>query len=500
MKSSYVKNIWGRYLLLILFLNFIIRLIVFNNTTLFNFSDYGAYLNAVDRIGNGQQVKLRGGNFLFAISYIGYFAKYILGNLNYFFWFNCLLGTITTFIVSFLIIKITGKPAAGLITAILLTFYTEFMVFSSVFYTPVIMLFLLSLIILLLYYYFHTGSKIKEMFYLFTLLGVYLLTFLFKPELAYLPLFIILSCIFFIRRKIVVRKNLILSIVLLSGILLVKLSGIYYKEYNNNEVMANDFVFFGHTDYGGDGGEGSFVYQANEERYKKAWDEYVIKNNLNNPTRADRNEFQMNEIKKFITRQPLEWAGLQLTKFFRTFGVVPETSSFKILYTGLMKNKLWFTSIVVAAPVAIILLLFIVFFDFQSLKNLFYVSTVNGTQSGNHSDESGYRPPLTSFRDSGKSGFIYIYLILFIYYITATIFYGHYQERYRLPVMVVFIVPVLGFFIASFNKKHFFDMTSLIIKTVIIALFLTIWIFQAKKAISNEERLKNAIESVADKN
>ncbi|HCI55271.1 MAG TPA: hypothetical protein PK910_08305, partial [Bacteroidales bacterium] len=126
MKSSYVKNIWGRYLLLILFLNFIIRLIVFNNTTLFNFSDYGAYLNAVDRIGNGQQVKLRGGNFLFAISYIGYFAKYILGNLNYFFWFNCLLGTITTFIVSFLIIKITGKPAAGLITAILLTFYTEF--------------------------------------------------------------------------------------------------------------------------------------------------------------------------------------------------------------------------------------------------------------------------------------------------------------------------------------------------------------------------------------
>ncbi len=499
MKGSYVKNIWGRYLLLILSINFVIRLIIFNNTTLFSFSDYGAYFNAVDKIGNGQQVKLRGGNFLFAISYIGYFAKYILGNLNYFFWFNCLLGTLTTYNVSFFIIKISGKPTAGLITAILLTFYTEFMVFSSVFYTPVIMLFLLSLIILLLYYYFNTGSTIKEIFYLITLLGVYLLTFLFKPELKYLPVFVIFSCIFLIRRKLILKKNLILSTVLLSGILLVKLSGIYDKEYNNNEVMANDFVFFGHTDYGGDGGEGSFVYKANEERYNKAWEEYVINNNLNNPTRADRNEFQMNEIKKFIMYQPLKWAELQLTKFFRTFGVIPETSSFKILYTGLMKNKLWLTSIVVVAPVAIILVLFIVYFNFQSLKNLFYFLPVIGARAGITDSETDCRAQLTFFRGSGKSGFIYIYLILFIYYIIATIFYGHYQERYRLPLMVVFIIPVLGYFIASFDKNKFFNKTSLVIKTNIIILFLTIWIFQVRKAISNENRLKNAIESVTNK-
>jgi hypothetical protein len=92
--------------------------------------------------------------------------------------------------------------------------------------------------------------------------------------------------------------------------------------------------------------------------------------------------------------------------------------------------------------------------------------------------------------------FLYVYILLFFYYITASIFYGHYQERYRLPLMVLFIIPVLGYFIAASGRKQFGNKVSLIIKGGVIVLFLVIWSFQAKKAILNKERLQRAIELV----
>jgi hypothetical protein len=65
-----------------------------------------------------------------------------------------------------------------------------------------------------------------------------------------------------------------------------------------------------------------------------------------------------------------------------------------------------------------------------------------------------------------------------------------------MPVMVVFIIPMLGYFIAVFDRKQFFNKASLLIKGGVIVLFLVIWTFQAKRAISNKVRFDNAIESV----
>jgi hypothetical protein len=109
---------------------------------------------------------------------------------------------------------------------------------------------------------------------------------------------------------------------------------------------------------------------------------------------------------------------------------------------------------------------------------------------------TAHRFTLNSQHDIDKMGFLYIYLLLFIYYIIVTIFFGQYQERYRLPVMVVFIVPMLGYFIATFDRKQFMNRTSLGIKGALIALFMTIWVFQAKTAIGNKVRLENAIEKI----
>jgi hypothetical protein len=163
--------------------------------------------------------------------------------------------------------------------------------------------------------------------------------------------------------------------------------------------------------------------------------------------------------------------------------VVPETTSFKVLYTGLLKENLWVTSIVVVAPVALIIFLFILFFD---------PSTFVRRSLG----RVGSSTPSTLQQTSSRYVFLFIYLTLFIYYIIATIFYGHYQERYRLPLMVVFIIPVLSYFLATFNKGEFLKKTSLIFKGVVIVLFLAVWIFQTKKAIGNKQRFENAIESI----
>ena len=493
---------WKIYLAIIILMNLVIRILIYDTTILLSFADYQSYFGAVDYIRDNGSIKLASGNSLFAISYLGYYAKYLIGNISYFFWFQCLLGSLTTLIVSLLTIRISGNIQSGLITAIILTLYTEFMVFSSVFYTPVIMLFLLSVFSGLIYYYLLSSSLQNRLIYLTLILFVFLLTFLFKPELVFLPFFLMILALAIYKKKALFRKTLIVSAILLVGGVIVKLFGIYDKK--ENEVLANDFIFFGHTDYGGDGGEGAFIYPDNKDRYDKAWQEYCVENNLKAPTLHDRNRFQASEIKRFIFQQPIKWAGIQFTKFLRTFGVVPESTSFKILYTGLLKDRLWLTSIVVVAPVALIILLFIIFFNLSSLKKLFNTSTFQSSNSStlqlttHHSPLTTHRLPLTGYRlpITANNDFIYIYVVLFIYYLIATIFFGHYQERYRIPVMVLFIIPMLGYFMATFNKMHFFNKVSLSIKGGILVLLLVFWTFQVKESIQDKERFQNALRSV----
>ena len=518
-----IDKYWRWLLATILIINLIARLFIYHFTALFYFTDYGTYLNAIERINSEATVPMLTGNFLFGISYMGYFAKYLLGSLDIFFVLNCILATITTLVVSVLTIKVTGKWLSGIIAAFILTFYTEFMVFSSVFYTPVIMMFLVSVFILLLWYYITSGSKVIMIISLAGLLIIFLLTSFFKQELKFLPWFLLIAGVFSLRRnKSLFFRLLSLSFCLLSFAFLFNRSGIISHPQGN--INSNAFIFFGHTDYGGDLGEGSFVYTENKIRYESALAEYCETNSIVSPTAKDYNAFHLQEVKKFITNHPFKWIGLQFTKFFRTFGIVPETTSFKILYTGLLKGKLWLTSFVVVTPVALIILLFVIFFNFSALKKLLNSSTsplhhyttsplhhyttsplhhYNTSPLHHYNTTTLQHYPTTSppYSDSPRpapfnTGFLYIYLVLFIYYIIATIFFGQYQERYRLPVMVIFIIPALSYFIATFDKTKFFNKVSLIIKSGIIVLFLTIWVFQAKKAITNKDRLENAIETL----
>jgi hypothetical protein len=470
---------WKICLLLILIVNFILRLVIFYSTSLFSFSDYHTYLTAVEKIHEGGNVPLLGGNYLFTISYLGYFAKYVLGNLDYFFLFNCALGTLTTYLVSLLTIKMTGRVGAGLIAAVILTVYTEFMVFSSVFYSTVIMLFLLACFMLLLFRFVKSVSFRDEAVFLALLSIIYLLTFLFKPELLFLPFFLIAGLVFIYKQKALFRKTIMLILSLSACLFLVFLSGIYDKE--ENEVIVNDFIFFGHTDYGGDGGEGAFIYEENKGRYQEALSSYLTTNQITSPAPGDINRFQISEIKIYLLQHPVKWMRLQLIKFTRTFGVVPETTSFKVLYTGLFKGVLWLTSLTVVGPFAFILLLFIIFFKYR-IPN----ECLNGELY------------ITGTAPRPSSGFFFFFLTILLYYIFISVILGQYQERYRLPAMVIFIIPFLAYSVESFDKKQFFNKRSIPARVIVIIVFLTVWVFQTGEALSNEDRLANAIELIRE--
>ncbi|MGQ9621342.1 MAG: hypothetical protein ACUVTX_10225, partial [Bacteroidales bacterium] len=265
---------------ILLIVNFLFRVTVFKTTTLFRFSDYTAYLDAVIKLQTGEKVYLLNGNFLFAISYLGYFAEK-LGSFEIFFVFNCLLGTTTGLVIYILLKRVTGSAVAGLVSLVILTLYTEYVVFSSVFYTPVIMIFLVSLLLLSLWYYITVEKGIWLISAAFSSTIILIVTFFFKPELKYFPYFLIIfsSAFYFIGlSKKFLKRILLLSIMMVLSNALFNYSGLLTHPEDN--VIANDFVFFGHTDYGGDGGEGAFIYPENKERYEKAWKMYCMENNI----------------------------------------------------------------------------------------------------------------------------------------------------------------------------------------------------------------------------
>ena len=421
-----VENMRHRlYVIGLLMLSFISRIVIYFNTKLFYFSDFKFYIDGMDRIAEVGHIPLINGNFLYLNSYIGYFFKYVLGSIHYYFIFNSALAVLASFIVYRSVILLTNNYKTGLLTLFLHLIYTEFLCWSSIFYTPIIGIFLLSIVIYLSIYLIQSGEIKRNILAILMLLVTINGSFFFKGEMRHFYiLFMIVGLINF-RKKAVFLKFILLGLLLLVSTFTLKSNHILpYKEGN---VKANDFKFFGHTLYGGDGGDGAFIYEENEKSYYLELDKYLEEHSISNKLRNDRivrNNFQKAEIKKFITKHPFQWIKLQGYKFFRFFGVVPEGASAKILLTGIFKGDLYLTALFLVFPFAVMILGIIILSDIKRCFNTLK------------------RPE---------------YMLLFLmvgYYIVGSVFYGQYQERYRLPLMVCFLLPYLAFLINQFKWER----------------------------------------------
>ena len=453
--TDYIRKHKNTILISILLINFSIRLSIYFNTTLFYFGDYKAYLNGIDLIKENGSIPLIQGNYVYLNSYIGYFFKYVLRNIDLYFIFNSLLGTATSFFVYLIAVKLSKNPFAGLLTVSIHTLYLEFLAFSSIFYTPIIMMFLLSVILYLLISFIEAK---KARFYIITgllIIALVNLTFYFKCELNYFWILLILFAILNIKNK---QKKIFIKVSLLALLLTVStrtLNHYHILPYNEGNIIANDFIFFGHTLYGGDGGDGSFIYKENEERYNKALKEYKEQNKIDKLAKTDRNNFQMDEIKKFIIQHPFKWIYLQGYKFCRFFGVVPESCSFKILVSGMLKGKIILISLLLVIPFTVLVLLMVITFNTQK------VITVLRTKPT-----------------------VLLMALILLYYLAASVFFGQYQERYRMPLMVCLLIPYLSWAIIKFDyRKLIKNKIELFIKTTVIILILIIWTSQAYNAL-----------------
>jgi hypothetical protein len=290
----------------------------------------------------------------------------------------------------------------------------------------------------------------------------------FKWELMYFYIFIGLSFVYFFLLK--YKRQAVIS--LLFSLLTLALTQTTIHFYKPIQAYLkngdNNLFFFGQTLYSG--GEGVMLEEY-REKYENGLEEFRMlhQGEYENVVRL-RNAYQSMLIKDFILQHPDQWAGLQAKKFFRTLGVKPEGVSFRLLVSGKMPVKKILAGAALSLPFVFLFLCCIFLFDWSIVKKLF---------------------------KSAEGLFI---ITVFVYFLIATIFYPHFQIRYRMPLEFFFIIPAASTLIISAVskgnsikaaiKKHFKW------KIIVFVIFLCAWAYEAYDIfyLNRDRYIKNADE------
>lgn len=442
-------------------------LVYFNTTTFRGIAESGTLLDMFDRIIAGERpLPLLGLYWYFTPCYIAYFFFKVFGTIHAFFLFQCLLGTITTYIVYRIVLLISNSRKNGIVSILLMTIYVEHILLSSVFYNQIYEVFFGALFLLLSLQLLRE-RKIERIILLslaliFSLYASLLFrsTFLF----AFVYLFLI-SIIFFNKKdKSVFYKNFPLAIILF-------LTAFVFKPIDNlreGEVNLQAAAFWGHTFYGGHGGEVGFIYKKDEDLFNKKLKEYALLKNIDSITPASIEKFKTYEVKRFITEEPHKWMFLQFKKFFYTFGAVPPRDDLVMLSTGKVKLLWWVASAIIQMPFVLLIFLFILTTDLN------YWGLIRN-----------------------KSEKLLIYLIG-AYLIFGICFYATYSERYRPVVFVVAIIPIIAINIRNYKTLFIKEnRNNLYIRLFLIFLFISIWIYQAYEAmVLDADRYFGALDNI----
>jgi len=194
----------------------------------------------------------------------------------------------------------------------------------------------------------------------------------------------------------------------------------------------------------------------------------VNERNIQEVTPLVIDDFQRYETRRFITREPHRWVFLQVKKVLYTFGVMPQRDGLTMLMTGRAEVGWIPAAIILQTPFMLLMILFIFTFDLR-IKEIFSLP--------------GHR---------------FLLYLLGFYLIAAVSVYGAWAERYRVVVMMAFIIPVIA--INSGNLKRLIDRHNrkeLTIRLFLAALLLLSWGYQAFEAlVIHRDRYFNAIDKI----
>lgn len=454
---------------LLLLLQLGMHLLLYYNTQQFaGISESGTLLGKLDAILSGERPKpLYGFYWYFTPSYIAFLLIRLFGTIDAYFIFQCLLATVTTFLIYRSVVLISDSQRTGIIAIILTTIYTEFLLLSSVFYNQVYENFFVALFFLLLLH-FAKGEKPGESFLKGSFLVIIVTgSLLFRNTMLFIFFYLFIAGIYYVAVKQIStgRNFIILSLAVFVVVFLVKpLDHLREGAYKPPGLLE----FWGHTKYGGSGGEVGFIYKENEELFNERLNEYLRQNDIAAASPEVEEGFKRYEVRRFITKEPHRWVLLQAKKVFYTFGIMPQRDGLTMLMTGRVNIGWVLAAFLLQLPFIFLIILFLLTVDIK-------------------------------WKDIAlPSGFRFMLYLLGIYLVGAISVYGAYAERYRVVAMVAFIIPVTAINID--RLKQLFKpgrRKELIIRLSFIALVGMVWCYQAYEAlILHRERYFQALDKI----
>lgn len=446
-----------------------LQLLLYFNTEVFaGISESGVLLGKLDSILEGSRPKpLLGFYWYFTPAYIASFFIRVFGSIDYYFVFQCLLATATSLTLWFTVVKISGSRRSGLAALILTTLYTEFLLLSSVFYNQVYENIFVLLLLLLILKFADSRSAMKNIVYGILTVVTVTVSLMFRNTLLVIFFFMFLAGIFYLARKqtrtgigFISLAAVVFTIVFIARPLDLLREG----EYSPPGMLE----FWGHTPYGGNGGEVGFIYEENEALFNQRLGEYVNERSIAEITPSVIEEFQRFETRRFITQEPLKWIFLQVRKVLYTFGVMPQRDGLTMLMTGKAEVGWVAAAILLQAPFMFLMILFMLTFDLK-IKDIFSLP-----------------------------GYKFLLYLLGLYLIAAVSVYGAWAERYRVVVMMAFIIPVIAINIDNLKRLILrANRRELTVRLSLVALLLFAWGYQAYEAlVIHRERYFDAIDRI----
>jgi hypothetical protein len=456
---------------IILAIQFSLHLLGYFNTRTFSgISESGVLLGKLNEILSGASPRpLYGFYWYFTPAYVAKFFIGIFGSIDYYFAFQCLLSTATSFLIYLIVVKISGSKKSGIVSLALATVYTEYILLSSVFYNQVYENFFVLLLLLVILNFVAAGGKKEFVLYGVSALVIVMASLLFRNTLVVFFAFLLIAGVYFLFKKRTVTGAGLLTISLILFLLVFIIRPLdFLREGDYRPPRSLDF--WGHTLYGGNGGEVGFIYRENEALFNERLDEYAKQNKIEEITPAVIEDFKSHEVRRFITREPHRWVLLQVKKVLNTYGIMPQRDGLTMLVRGRAGISWVMAAVLLQAPFIFIILLFIMTVD-VNLNRIF-------------------RLP----------GYTFIMYLLGLYLIAATSVYGAWAERYRIVVMVSFIIPVTA---ANINRLTILFARSgrkeLIIRLSVVVLMMMVWGYQAYEAlVVHGDRYWNALDKMSN--
>lgn len=399
-----------------------------------------------EQIESGMRPALFVGSFRSILGYFSFWGVELFNSQMAVLYLHVVISILTIVILYNITVTISGRKSAGVVSIVLVSILPEYHLLTPVLYYQIFEIFFSVLSLHLLLLIMISTKKVIVIATSLILPATIYVSVFFRPTLVYMGYFLLFIAVVMAS----LRKPRTSTRLAVAGFITIVLFYMFPMSLYRDETRpaANDFVFFGHTKYGG--GEG-FVKPEYRDEYEIRLKLYALENGIDSLSREEINKFQSYEIKRYIKNEPIGWLFLQVKKAIYTFGAVPIRDNLELLTKGKLSMNQWGAMAIAQLPFYMIIVLFLCSLSLRFNKN------------------------------DLKNPWMLILSLFLLYLIAATCLYGQYQERYRTVVLVAGIVPIMSVILV--RKSVCYSKFRIFVCIALLLLQSSIWVFQAHDAL-----------------